>query len=239
MSNPGIIYNGISSETLGLIVTRLPDFHRAAYRVSEVTIPGRSGQLVQDDGGYDLYSTALEINCNGVDLRTVYAWLRGEGWMISTDEPDYKAYVYLYAQADDERFRAAGTYDTLSFSLRVEPFLRLVNEEAVVLTENANTFQGQGHDATLPFIHVEASGDVTLMVNGATAYLTEVDGDIWLDCEAGVAYTEAEGVKAFAGTQVTLEDGEWPYLLPEGGANLVSWTGSVARVTLQPNWRFL
>lgn len=237
--NPTIIYNGVSSQDLGVIVTRLPDFHRAPRRIVEKTIPGRHGALIQDEGAYDLYTTILEINLNGVSQRDVYAWLRGEGWMISSDEPDYKAYVYAYGSVTDTRFRVAeGPFDTLSIDLRVEPFLRLVNEEPLSFESNS-TFPGQGHAESAPLIRVDGSGDGTLMVNGETAYLTGIDGSLYIDCEAGVAYTLAGGAPVFAGSAVELEGGEWPGLKGAGETNLISWTGGITGVWIQPNWRFL
>lgn len=237
--NPHVIYNGVSSEALGLIVEELPTWHRAQRRVSEQTIPGRPGALVQDDGGYDLYSATLRVNCNGADPRDVYAWLRGEGWMISSDEPDYKAYVYAYGGVDANRLRVEGAcYDSLSVSLRVEPYLRLVTEQAVTLNA-AGTFEGQGHDASAPLIAVTGAGDPILMVNDATLYLYDLSGTLYIDAEAGIAYTLEEGAPVFAGTQVSLEEGEWPALLPAGEVNLVNWTGAISSVVIQPNWRWL
>lgn len=236
---PSIVFNGVSSESLGVIVTRLPDFHRASRRIVEKTIPGRHGALIQDEGAYDLYTTILEVNLNGASQRDVYAWLRGEGWLITSDEPDYKAYVYAYNSVTDERFRVPeGAYDTLSIDLRVEPFLRLVEEEPLAFSSNS-AFLGQGHAESAPLIRIDGSGDGTLMVNGETAHLTGIDGSLYIDCEAGVAYTLAEGVPVFAGGKVELEGGEWPAFKGEGEYNLVSWTGDITGVWIQPNWRFL
>lgn len=239
--NPSITFNGVSSEAMGVIVTELPTWHRAQRRISETAIPGRSGAIVQDEGGYDLYTATLRINCNGADPRDVYAWLRGEGWMISSDEPGYKAYVYIYGQIDANRMRVGGDcYDNLNVGLRVEPYLREVDEAALTFT-GADTFAGKGHDDSAPLLEISGTGDPILMVNGATVYLygLETGAPLYLDAEAGLAYTLEDGAPVFAGTRVGLEEGEWPYLLPEGGTNLINWTGSITQVVIRPNWRYL
>lgn len=243
--NPYIIYNGVSSETMGVIITELPTWHRAARRVSEQTIPGRSGAVVQDDGGYDMYSATLRLNVNGADERDVRAWLRGEGWMISSDEDGYKAYVYVYGQIDVDRMRIGSScYDNYTVNLRVDPYLRETDEAALTFTTN-DTFGGKGHDNSAPLIAVTGSGSPILMVNSATVYLLGLNGTLYLDAETGTAYTiETDEttqlpVMVFAGTHVGLEEGEWPYLLPAGGVNLISWTGSITKVEIQPNWRYL
>ncbi len=236
--NPQVIYNGISSEDMGLTVTKLPDFHRAARRVAQTEIPGRSQPIIQDEGGYEAYQTTMEINANGVPLRDIYEWLRGEGWLISSDEEDYQAYVYLHSQIDDERFRVGDEcYDTIKVQMLVEPYLREVGEHAITLT-SARTFRGRGHDPALPEITVTGSGDITLMVNGVSVLIDGLNGSITIDSEAGIAYTGSGDSMAWAGEKVTLVDG-WPTLKPNRATNLVNWSGNVSRVVIQPKWRYL
>jgi len=237
MSEPYIIFNGVSSETLGLIMVKLPDFHRAARRVAQTDIPGSSIPVISDEGGYDLMQTQMEINANGVDLRTIYGWLRGEGWLVSSDEPEYKRYAWMSGQIEDERFRAGGTFDTLKVPVLGLAFLREVNETAVTLAQ-AGTFAGKGHEAAQPLLRVTGSGDVNLLVNGVSVLIDGLDGTIVLDCEAGIAYREITGGIEWAGNQITLVDG-WPELLPDGGTNLVNWTGGISQVVIQPQWRYL
>lgn len=236
--NPEITYNGISSETMGLIVEKLPDFHRAARRVSRSDIPGRSVPLIADDGGYDVYETDMRLNLNGQSLMDVYAWLRGEGWLISSDAPGYKAYVYLYDQIEDMRFRMdSDAYDSLTVTLIVEPYLREVSEAVVTLTSPGN-FAGRGHDPALPEITLTGSGNINLLINDQAVLIDGLRGSITIDSEAGVAYRMVNGAMEWAGSIVTLEDG-WPQLRPKGGSNLVNWSGSVTQVAIQPKWRYL
>lgn len=238
MMNPEITYNGVSSETLGLIVEKLPDFHRAARRVARSEIPGRSVPVVADEGGYDVYETDMRLNLNGQSLRDVYGWLRGEGWLISSDEPDFKAYVYLYDQIEDQRFRMeADAYDSLTVTLLVEPYLREVNEAQIAMN-SPKSFDGRGHDPALPEITIMGSGNINLLVNDRVVLIDGLDGSITIDSEAGVAFTGTGDEMEWAGSIVTLQDG-WPQLRPEGGVNLVSWTGGFIQVVIQPKWRYL
>ena len=235
---PFIVYNGIDSRQLGVVIEKLPDFHRAARRYEQNEVPGRSGVVMTDTGAYETYQTTLEVNTFGVDLHTVYAWLRGEGWLISSDEPDYMAYVYMYPQVDDSRFRASGSaYDTLTVQMIVEPFLRQVTESTVIMSAQGS-FPGQGHEPSDPVLTVTGSGDVRVVVNDRAVLIDSLSGDMVIDCGAGVAYQTINGADVFCGTQVTLEDG-WPQLQPDGETNSVSWTGSVTQVRIQPCWRWL
>ncbi len=237
MSEPYITFNGVSSLDVGVIMMKLPDFPRAARRVAQTDIPGSSIPVISDEGGYDTVQTTMEINANGVDLRTIYGWLRGEGWLISSDEPLYKRYVWLNAQIEDERFRAGATYDTLKVPVTAEAFLREVNEDAITRT-SAGTFSGKGHEPAQPLLRITGSGDVNLLVNGTSVLIDGMSGTYILDCEAGVAYREVTGGIEWVGQKVTLVDG-WPELKPAGEANTINWSGSITNVVIQPQWRWL
>lgn len=238
-----IIFNGTDSRTLGVIVEKLPDFHRAARRVEQNVVPGRSGVVMADAGGYDIAQTDIRINCNGVSLWDIHKWLRGEGWLISSDEPDRKVWAYMSAQASDSRYRAldengqTGTFDSVSVDVLLEPFMRLVSESAIALTE-PDTFTGQGSDEAMPSVTVTGSGDIELMINGATVLIDGLSGSITLDCEAGIAFRMDEGEMVWAGEMVTLIGG-WPTLKPSGQTNTVNWSGSVTSVSIQPQWRII
>lgn len=238
MANPYIIYNDVKSTNIGVIMTRLPDFHRAARQISQVEIPGSSTPLMIDEGGYTAYQTQMQINANGVDLRDLYAWLSGEGWMISSDEPKYKAYVYLYSQIDDRRLRVGGDcYDTLTVPVLVEPFLREKNETEIDMDE-PGLIEGDGNVASLPRITVWGSGDINLMVNEQTVLFSGIEDRITIDCEAGIAYRSGGGERAWMGEHVTLVD-DWPQMKAAGENNEINWSGNVERVRVHPNWRYL
>ncbi len=238
MARPYIIYNDVKSTNFGVIMEQLPDFHRAARRVTITELPGSSIPIIADEGGYSPYQTQMRINANGIDLRDIYQWLSGEGWLVSSDEPTYKAYVYLYTQADDARFRAGGEcHDTLTIPLIVEPYLREKNEDEIELTA-ATVFDGRGHAKALPKITVYGSGNINLMVNDRTVLIDGLEDRITIDSESGTATRAASSGRTWMGHKVTLEDG-WPELLPAGETNAINWSGSVTKVRVHPNWRYL
>ena len=81
-----------------------------------------------------------------------------------------------------------------------------------------------------PVIAVNGSGDITLIVNGEFIELTDIECGITLNSEI---------LEAYHGQTLMNEhmDGEFPRLKP--GNNLISWTGEVSSVVIQPNWRYL
>lgn len=238
-SNPYIIFNGKSSEDLGFVIEKLPDTPRPKRNYEEVEIPGRDGALITDLGGYSPYTGKIRINPFGHELSDVYGWLRGEGWLTTSDEPNYMRWVAFYDQVDDTRFRALGAcYDTLTVGGRFDPYKHLVTRDVHTLAK-PGTFAGKGNANALPTIEISGTGSVNLMVNEYSILIDGLSDTLTIDCEARTAYTQGEEGKVFAGRMITLVDG-WPELLPAGEVtNRVNWTGEVTSVKITPWWRWL
>ncbi|MDO4549558.1 MAG: phage tail protein, partial [Clostridia bacterium] len=66
-------------------------------------------------------------------------------------------------------------------------------------------------------------GDRTLTIEG-------LSGSITIDSSRKLAYNGTTSLSH-------LVQGDWPTLSVDGTA--ISWTGSVSRVTITPNWRWL
>lgn len=239
MPEPTITYKGYTSAQKGVIMEKLPDFHRPARRYEQNEVPGRSGAVMVDTGAYETYQTTMEVNVNGQDPHDIMNWLTGEGWLVSSDDAAYMAYCYLYPQADVCRFRvSASSYDTITVNMIVEPYRRLASESLITVTASGTTFAGMGHDACEPIVTVTGSGDIRLDINGEAVLIDDLYGSVIIDCDAGIAYKVVDGANVFMGQYISLE-GEWPKLLPTGSTNTVSWTGTVTKVEIQPCWRYL
>ena len=235
---PYAIYKGTSNADIGVFMEQLPDEIRPRRNIEEIQIPGKDGRAAVDLGSYDIGQTSMKVNCNGHTPTEVYAWLRGEGWLTTSNDPEYMRWVSFYDQIGDSRFRTAeACYDTLNIPMRVQPYKYLVNaaDDYMDLTEE-KVFEGKGNDDALPVLEITGSGDINLMINGMTVLIDGLNGTLMLDCDTKTPYTDENGVMQFAGRKVTVID-EWPRLLP--GSNAVSWTGSVSRLRIRPWWRWL
>ena len=232
------IFNGKSNEDYGFIIEQLPDEHRPRRNVEPVEIPGKHGRAFEDLGNYETYNTSMKINPNGRSVSDVYAWLRGEGWLTTSQDPEYMRWVSFYDQQNDSRFRLnAECYDTITIPVVVQPYKYLADQQPMELN-GAAVFTGMGNDNADPVITVYGTGEIDLMINGASVLISNLMGSITIDCDAKTAYTvDLSGNKSFAGRQVTVMDDLWPYMEP--GENSVSWSGDAGLVIIQPWWRWL
>jgi len=56
-----IIFNGISSQDFGLVVEKVPSSVHASRRGNLISIPGRNGVIVREDGSFDTYAQEYDI----------------------------------------------------------------------------------------------------------------------------------------------------------------------------------
>ena len=61
MSEPYIIFNGVDSRELGVVMEQLPDLHRALRNVTLTMVPGRDGRLEQDEETHDVFTTPMKV----------------------------------------------------------------------------------------------------------------------------------------------------------------------------------
>ena len=81
-----------------------------------------------------------------------------------------------------------------------------------------------------PLITVYGSGDIHLTVGSYIVSLEDITDNIALDCRLMEAYRDYELMNEHM-------TGDFPRLRP--GSNVISWTGNVSRVVIQPRWRYL
>ncbi|MGJ4851549.1 hypothetical protein ACH6CV_15000 [Bacillota bacterium Meth-B3] len=79
-------------------------------------------------------------------------------------------------------------------------------------------------------VTVYGAGDITLMVGLCIVELEGISGGITLDTPLMEAYSVAASMNDNM-------SGDFPTLM--SGMNAVSWSGSVTKIEVQPNWRYL
>ena len=85
------------SREYGILISSVPERVRPERRVKEIEIPGRSGNLTQDEETYDAYVISMECSTRGSDrMDEIITWLNGAGDLTLSTEPDkvYQASIY-------------------------------------------------------------------------------------------------------------------------------------------------
>lgn len=236
---PYFIFRGIDSRDIGVVVEDMFDVHRPKRNVQAIQVPGRDGRLTQDDGTYDTYTISGRVNCFGVPLSDVYAWLSGSGDLILGDEPTRSIRASAIAQIKNTRFRCDGCYDSLQVSFDCQPFRYHVEQAEgandIILTSSPATVSNPGTYKSAPRLAIEGTGTVTLTIGTQVMQLTDLEDGVIIDTELCECFDLTGSM--LLNSKVTLLGDTFPVLAP--GANIVSWTGAVTKVTVEPRWRDL
>ena len=224
-------FKGKDSRDFGVLIYGAPQRTKPERRVERITIPGRNGELTQDEDTYEPYTISMQCSTRGSDrLDEIVTWLNGAGELILATEPDkvYKAFIYNKIAISDVIY----LYNSFLIQFRVHPFKYSVN--AFGDTKELTTptkIKSRGTVYSEPIITVYGSGDITLTINGNDFPLYGVDGSITIDSEMMEVFKGNTNQNSKYGAV------EFPRL--EVGENEISWTGNVEIVEIHPKWRWL
>lgn len=231
------IFKGVDSRTMDIIVTKMPPITKAKKRVAEIEIPGRHGVLYEDEETYENYTKPIEcaIKNRGrkIDYSSLNSWLDGSGKLILSNEPNK-----VYRATEKNPFDISGIVTSFSkflIQFDVQPFQYSAMSESDKLVIKSNDYQffGQGNRRSDPVITVYGRGDITLIINDVIYNLVSVDGYVTIHAEMMEVYKENENKGGTYFSDV------FPFLLPEGLRNRVSYIGNVEKIEIKPEWRWL
>lgn len=222
-------YNGTASSTYGIFIEHRPVLTFPKRVIESISVPGRSGNLLFDTGAYEnvtlTYQVAYKgnVRSNGVDIAT---WLYQNDYLTLTDtyEPSYfRKAVYVSPLNVTDIIAVAGRA-AITFDCKPQRYL-LSGLTAITPTSGddiTNLYQ-----PALPIISLTGNG--TLTVGSKTVTISGNTGTLVLDSERQTAEVAGNN----ANSLITLSDG-FPAL--ENGDTTVSWDGTIANVSIVPNW---
>lgn len=165
----------------------------------------------------------------------------GAGDLIISDMQD-RFYRSARLNAETEYSRYLPKCSMLEFDLRVvaPPFLYHVpasgeSGDDIPLDGNPDTVINPGTYKSAPRIKIEGAGDVVLTIGTQIVEINGLEDGIIVDSELGDCFDLTQ--TALLNSKVTLMDDSFPMLAP--GANIISWTGDVTKITITPRWRDL
>lgn len=228
-----------------IIVQELPDIVVPAKKFNKIKIDGRDGDIYQEAGYDDVTKTVVFSLKNMTEINEISAWLKGEGELILSNEPDkkYRARVLnAYSYVRNGRFREA------KVEFICEPFKYLVNEDYLnyYLTTSPppvvdgktliGSFVVAGTVECLPHIKTISKGTYTLYVDNQEAFTITPPNQNDLH----TIIIDSESEKCYYNTQLSnrVMNGEFIKLQP--GTHTLSYTGgTIAKVVILRRSRYL
>lgn len=239
------ILDGVNSEDYNLFIQRTPLIETPSRRVELRNAMGVHGGIPYDEKAYNNTSMQLLMFIDGEDKikdrEKVDSLLRNRGMFkefIPYWDPDKVYYIMNLEKTQYESPSWYGEKQALQADFTVKPYKYLRNVDDVIISDTSpititNPFT---YDVAQPIIKIEATGDVTLTVNGIKHLIQNVDGSVTVNSERYSAYKELS-----SGLLVSQNDKyrqkRFPILTP--GKNTISVSGNISKVTVKPRWRSL
>jgi len=225
----------VRSTSLGVYVSEFPPITTGEERVDFKKVPGRSGSLtiLEGDAVYD--DIILTINCFVRDLTyldSITAWLRGSGDLVLGNMADRYYKARCVNQIELTKLLRGHQHRTFAAVFRCAPYRYAYPAPATITkTVSGQTITNPGTVDAEPTITVTGSGDIALTIGAKTVQIAALASAITIDVAAGLAYNGATNLTGSL-------TGDWPMTIPPG-VNVVSWTGTVSKVEIAPNWRYI
>lgn len=195
---------------------------------STVSVPGRNGDLLQDNGRFKNFTAELTVYFQKDVVRNAQAL---KEWLLSE-----KGYVRYEESTDPEIFRMAkmssafgmGNFDRvggtaeLEFTCKPQKWIKAGKEDLEI--QSGTTLQNPTLYPAKPLIRVEGTGTLTIGNREITCKKS-----MTIDCETMDCYDGAVNENE----NVTVNGEDFPQLEP--GENAILFTG-FTKVTIRPNW---
>lgn len=223
-------YGGRSSREFGLYITGQP-YSSAERDVETIEIPGRSGNLLIDNGRFkDTDVTYHAYLKHDMELlsRAVKSWLLKDSTstpLYDSYDPTYFRYGYYTGPLDiAHQLNRVGECD-ITFHCRPHIYSR--SGQSVIRIMGPLTLTNPESFESAPLITIYGQGDIELRVGDCVVLLSDIDEYAVLDCDSMQVYKETKNLSA----QMT---GLFPKLLP--GDNSIEFAGA-EKVDVVPRWR--
>lgn len=226
-------WNGVRSSTKGIRLQEMPKIIRPQERIEHVIIPGRAGELTQTEGE-DVYESYIQtiplIIDNAADVAEVERWLRGDGFVTFSCQPNLKQRARVINNVEFTKHSRNSNWWKASVQFYCQPLKEPVSASAQEVTESGTNVKNNGDTVARPKITITGSGNITLTAGGKTLILTGVSSGWVVD-------SEMEWIMNGNTPMPGVANGDFPIL--KTGNNAMLFTGNVTKLTIDKRERYL
>lgn len=221
------IFKNIDSSDY-LRVNKLPSIFKPTKDIQKIEVEGRDGFLTQDLGSYKSIIKSVECTIRNLDnIDFICSWLTGSGDVIFSNEPDRKYKAVIINQI--EFSRVLRDFKSFIIQFECQPYKYSLDDTVITLSKAGKIFN-PCNTKSKPIFKIYGTGNIDLFVNSNVIHLTNVVDYIVIDSELMDCYKDTQ----LCNNQM---NGDFPEL--SSGNNTISWTGSVTKIEVKTNWRWL
>lgn len=211
-------WKGIGSDEMNLIVSKTPTIAKGKKSIEKITIPGRNGFLIIDNGTYEGFVISIECHFakETTDQDAILAWLDGAGKLSLDNIRQWDAVITNSISLE----KVVGTYRSFLIQFECQPVSEEIAESQFTVNSNPASITITGATASMdPIVEITGLGDVQVTVNNKAFHLYAMEGKYILDSKLKVI-TDINDMNA---SHKML--GEYPVLEP--GVNTIDYIGTI------------
>ncbi len=231
--NDWFLWNDVRCTDHGIHVLTQPELVRPPERATFSTVPGRSGTLTTLEGEdvYDDFILSAECIIENTDrLMEINGWLRGSGMVTFANRQGGFYYARIVNQISFEKILRGNPHRSFSVNFRCQPFFYLNGVSNVAINVPGTLLNNPGSVFSEPVVSVTMNGNAQITIGATYFELTGINGTVVVDTSLMETYMNYSSYNSHM-------SGDYPKLLK--GNNIISWTGNVDHLIIQPNWRTL
>lgn len=230
-----IIFNGKLSSDYYFVVEHYPIYVKPKKKTSKISIPGKNGDLIIDDGEYENSSLPYEIVLDGHIIGFEEASEKLSQFVYSDGyarlEDSYFTQFYRMAVISDEikitNYKHKMGRATLNFDALPERWYK--SGEKVVSVKNEGTIVNPSVYKAKPLIKVYGTGPGTIAIGPSSMRVNTLDDFLNIDCETQNVY---RNVAEFRNSYVERSD----FIEIGPGESKVTFDGGISKVEIIPRW---
>lgn len=229
-----IIWKGIDSNTIpGLIICELPPITKPKMKTSIIKIDGRDGDIIEELG-YESYTKNISIGlARNYKIDEVIKYFTGTGTLELSNEPNK---IYNCKIIDKIDYEKLLRFKKAIVKFHTQPFKYLKNEtivEQTITTQTSINVENIGLEISKPIITLEGTGTIEISINNKTIFKYTFP-----DNETKVVINSIEEEAYLEGVYKNRNMfGEFPKL--QVGENIITWTGTITKIKIEPKSRWL
>ena len=238
MGQSFFIWNNVDCRSKGITLRGPVPIVRAEERVQHVEIPGRAGDMTETEGEniFNSYIQTASISVRGAyNVRNVYKWMRGAGFVTFSGEPDKRQAARIIGAITLNRISRNMDRWAGEVQFYCQPLKEKLIAEADTVAPNG-VVKNTGDVDEYPLIELTSTGtSVTVTAGGKSLTISSIESGtvLAIDCAAKNVIMTADSVRTDITGKTT---GEWPKLAE--GENAVTGSGW-STATIRRRERFL
>lgn len=233
-------FNGKSLFDFGVIVTNSPEWVVPRRDITSVSIPGRSGDLIIDNGKYDNLSISYTVSTIPAFMKnTLYETINSlKDWLLTNGTygkltDTYNPGYYRLARVSNINniVNDIASVGSTTIIFDCKPYLYRNDGEQLIRTTNTNfIIKNPEHYESEPYFKIFGSGDITVRVGEYSFILTNVVDYLEIDCEMQDCFREYTNCnKQFQGVFPKLTFGNNTVII-NGNVNEIQYKGKFRRI---------